>query len=70
MSPRFLKGRFHMSPEHAEAVKHVGDGVSALVVLGALASILPPIAALFTIIWIGIRIYETKTAQRLLGKTP
>jgi hypothetical protein len=29
---------------------------------------LPSIAALFTIVWTGIRIYETDTVQRLLGK--
>jgi len=29
---------------------------------------LPPMAALFTLVWTAIRIYETKTVQRLLGK--
>jgi hypothetical protein len=29
---------------------------------------LPAVAALFTIIWTGIRIYETDTIQGLLGK--
>jgi hypothetical protein len=57
-----------MNQEHIDAVKHVGDAVSALVVIGALASILPPIAATLTIIWTGIRIYETKTVQRLIGR--
>jgi FtsH-binding integral membrane protein len=33
-----------------------------------LAGLLPAIAALFTIIWTGIRIYETNTVQRWLGK--
>lgn len=49
-------------------LKHVGDAVSVAVVLGALASWLPPIAALLTIVWTGIRIYETKTVGRLLGR--
>jgi len=31
--------------------------------------VLPAIAALFTIVWTLIRIYETKTIQKLLGKT-
>lgn len=57
-----------MNQEHAETMKHVGDGVSALVVIGALSSILPPIAALLTIIWTGLRIFESKTVQRLLGR--
>jgi len=33
-----------------------------------LADMLPSIAALFTIIWTSIRIYETDTVQKLLGK--
>lgn len=51
-----------------ETAKTVVDGVSIVTMLGTLGSILPPVAALFTIIWTGIRIYETDTAQELLGK--
>ena len=29
---------------------------------------LPPIASLFTIVWLGIRIYETDTVQKLIKK--
>jgi hypothetical protein len=29
---------------------------------------LPAVAAIFTIIWTGIRIYETDTVQKFLGK--
>jgi hypothetical protein len=29
---------------------------------------LPEIAALFTIVWTGIRIYETDTIQKIFGK--
>jgi hypothetical protein len=29
---------------------------------------LPSIAALFTILWTGIRIWETDTVQRILGR--
>lgn len=55
--------------DHAsEATKHIIDGVSALTVLGTLAQVLPPLAALFTIIWTLIRIYETRTVQKWLGK--
>jgi hypothetical protein len=55
--------------EHlTEPTKHVVDAVSALTALGTLAQILPPLAALFTILWTCIRIYETKTIQKLLGK--
>ena len=51
-----------------ESTKHVIDGLSLVTVLGALVDVLPAIAALFTIIWTGIRIYETDTIQQLLGK--
>jgi len=51
-----------------EGTKQVVDAVSVFTVVGTLGNILPPIAALFTIIWTGIRIYETKTIQKLIGK--
>ena len=51
-----------------ESTKHVIDGLSLVTVLGALVDLLPAVAALFTIIWTGIRIYETDTIQQLLGK--
>jgi len=51
-----------------EGTKQVMDAVSVFTVVGTLGNILPPIAALFTIIWTGIRIYETKTIQKLIGK--
>lgn len=47
----------------SEGTKHVLDGLSVITVLGALVQILPAVAALFTIIWTGIRIYETDTVQ-------
>ena len=49
-------------------MKPAGDILSIGVVLATLASWLPAIAALFTIIWTAIRIYETQTVQGLLGK--
>ena len=51
-----------------EGAKHVLDLISVTTVLGALMGILPSIAALFTIVWTGIRIYETRTVQRLISK--
>lgn len=38
--------------------KAIGDTVSGLMVAGALAKILPPIAALFAIVWYCIQIYD------------
>jgi hypothetical protein len=52
-----------------EASKHIIDFASILTVLGTLADMLPAIAAVFTIVWTAIRIYETKTVQRWLGKS-
>jgi hypothetical protein len=52
-----------MKDHLTEGTKHVLDGLSVITVLGALVDILPAVAALFTIVWTGIRIYETKTVQ-------
>jgi len=46
------------------------DAISILTVVGTLAEILPAVAALFTIIWTALRIYETRTVRKLLGKEP
>jgi hypothetical protein len=52
-----------------ESTKHVLDGASVVTAIGTVMQILPSIAAVFTIVWTAIRIYETKTVQKLLGKT-
>ncbi len=51
-----------------ETAKNIGDAVSIGTVVGTLAGLLPAIAALITIVWTSIRIYETDTVQRMLGK--
>jgi hypothetical protein len=51
-----------------ETAKHVADAASVVTVVGTLIEVLPAMAAIFTIVWTGIRIYETDTVQRLLGK--
>jgi hypothetical protein len=56
-----------MSEQH-ETAKHVVDAMSLVTVIGTLVQLLPAIAALFTIVWTSIRIYETATVQKLLGK--
>ena len=53
--------------EHDETVKYVIDGVSFLTVVGTLAEALPAVAAVFTIVWTAIRIWETKTVQEWLN---
>lgn len=57
-----------MAYHASETVKHVADGLSVVTVLGTLAEILPAVAALFTIVWTGFRIYETQTVQGWLKK--
>lgn len=44
------------------------DVVSISTVIGTVTDMLPAVAAVFTIIWTGIRIYETDTIQRLLKR--
>jgi FtsH-binding integral membrane protein len=56
-----------MSFEH-ETAKTTVDAISIVTVVGTLAEVLPAVAALFTIIWTALRIYETDTIQKLLGK--
>lgn len=51
-----------------EAIKHVVDALSLVTVIGTLVDMLPSIAAIFTIVWTAIRIYETDTVQSWLGK--
>ena len=53
--------------EH-DHLKHVIDAVSIGGVAMTLAGWLPAVAALFSLIWSLIRIYETKTIQGWLGK--
>ena len=51
-----------------ESTKQVVDAVSVFTVVGTLGEILPPMAALFTLVWTAIRIYEPRTVQKLLGR--
>jgi hypothetical protein len=57
-----------MAAHISETTKHAVDAVSVVTVVGTLAQLLPAIAALFTIVWTGFRIYETQTVQGWLGK--
>ena len=56
-----------MSESH-ETTKHVVDALSIMSVVGTLVEMLPSIAAIFTIVWTVIRIWETETVQNLLGR--
>ena len=49
-----------------EEIKEITDVVAASTGILALISWLPPIASLFTIVWLGIRIYESDTVQGIV----
>ena len=54
--------------EHHETAKNVVDALSIMTVVGTLVEMLPSVAAIFTIVWTAIRIWETETVQNLLGR--
>jgi chromate transport protein ChrA len=54
--------------QHSETAKTVMDVLSIGTVIGTIAQVLPAIAAIFTIVWTIIRIYETKTVQAILKR--
>lgn len=51
-----------------EPTKQIIDTLSFATVLGTISAILPPLSALFTIVWVSIRIWETDTVQELTGR--
>jgi hypothetical protein len=57
-----------MKQESQEIVKTVGDAVSVFTVVGTLVNMLPSIAALITIVWTSIRIYETDTVKDFISR--
>ena len=48
--------------------KQVLDLAAASTGVLSLAAWLPPIASLFTIVWLGLRIYESPTIQKLIHR--
>jgi len=57
-----------MSTPISESTKHVVDALSVVTVLGTLVDFLPAVAAAFTIVWTGIRIWETETVQKFFRR--
>ncbi len=51
-----------------EETKQAVDVFAASTGIMSLAAWLPPIASLFTIIWLGIRIYESETVQKIVNR--
>lgn len=54
--------------EHQDAFKHIIDGISIATAFGTLVNMLPAVAAVLSIIWSVIRIWESKTVQDWLNK--
>lgn len=57
-----------MKHELSNTTKTVVDAASVVTVLGTLLEMLPSIAAVFTIVWTGIRIWETDTVRGWTGR--
>lgn len=54
-----------MNPDH---MKTAVDGAALGVTLGTVAQWLPAVAAIFSIVWTVIRIWETQTIQNFIKK--
>jgi hypothetical protein len=57
-----------MKHEISEGTKHAVDALSVVTVVGTLVEFLPAVAAIFTIVWTGIRIWETDTVKSWTGR--
>lgn len=57
-----------MAADPAETGKALVDVLSIATVIGTIAQVLPAIAAIFTIVWTGIRIWETKTVRAIFNR--
>tara|TARA_B110001452_G_C15125114_1_gene392119 strand:- start:681 stop:845 length:165 start_codon:yes stop_codon:yes gene_type:complete len=51
-----------------EEMKDIVDVVAGTTAIATVAAWLPPTASLFTIVWLGLRIYESDTVQKLLKR--
>ncbi len=48
--------------------KTVADAAAVVTTVGTMMEFLPALASIFTIIWLGIRIWESPTVQGMTGK--
>jgi len=51
-----------------DTAKVIADGAAVATTVGVLITWLPPIASLFTIVYLGIRIWETETVRELTNR--
>ncbi len=49
-------------------VAWIGHGLSTTAILGTLAGLFPPIAALAAFIWYSVQLYESKTVQNWFAR--
>ena len=54
--------------EHHDTAKAIADGAAVLTTVGVLSAWLPPIASLFTIIYLGLRIWESDTVREVTNR--
>ncbi len=50
-----------------DQLKHTGDVISVATISATLMLWLPPIASFLTVIWMIIRLYETRAIQKMFG---
>jgi hypothetical protein len=48
--------------------KTVADAAAVVTTVGTMMEFLPALASVFTIIWLGIRIWESDTVQNMVDK--
>ena len=51
-----------------DTAKTVADGAAVLTTVGVMATWLPPLASLFTILYLGLRIWESDTVRELTNR--
>jgi hypothetical protein len=51
-----------------DTAKAVADGAAVLTTVGVMATWLPPLASLFTIVYLGLRIWESDTVRELTNR--
>lgn len=57
-----------MISELSQTDKHTIDIMGLVSLAGVFANILPSLVLFLTLIWTALRIYETDTVQKILGK--
>ena len=51
-----------------DTAKAVADGAAVLTTVGVMVTWLPPLASLFTIIYLGLRIWESDTVREITNR--